>query len=435
MNLSRKIGKWSLTGLVINAVVGSALFGMSGDLVSLLGRASVLGVVAGGIATAIVMACFAEVASKFPQPGGPYIYARTTFGRFIGIQVGWFSWLVRLSSAAASATIFVSYLGGLVPSLEHGVGRAAVITVVLGLLTAANYIGVRSGANVSSVFAIAKLTPLLAIGIYGAIHAAGNSGIAIPIRELAVPGTGRWFEAFLLMSFLYGGFDTAMMPLGEVKEPRRTVPFALAGGLLVCIVVFTLVQVAVLSTTGAQASSRPLAQAAAVLFGPIGATLTSVAAIVSTYGYLSAGTLSVPRLTYAMAEQGDFPKVFARIHPRFNTPHVSIVIFGILTWTIAVTGSFKAAVALSVGARLITYVSTCGALIPLRRRHPEREGFKVPFGPALSVIACLMACALITRVHIREAIALAVTASLATASWWWTRRKDTGRNAAATGQF
>lgn len=431
MTFARRIGAWSMTALVVNAIIGAAPFGVPSELLKVLGSASTLGVVLGGVATAIVIACFAEVASKFTEPGGAYIYARTVFGRFAGVQVGWFSWLTRMSSAAASATIFISYLGGLVPSLEFGAGRLAVLTAVLGMLALANYVGVRSGANVSSVVAVAKVAPLLVIGIYAVMHGSWSSSIP-QAREVAEPGLRNWFEAFLIMSFMYGGCDTAMMPLGEVKEPRRTVPLGLAGGLLVCIVVFTVVQMAVVATAGVETSTRPLAQVASVYFGAAGAVLVSVAAMISTYGHLSANTLSVPRLTYALAEQGDFPRFFARMHPRFQTPHVSVIIFALLVWVIAATGTFRFAVALSVGARLITYLSTCAAVIPLRRNHPQRKGFEVPFAPALSIVACVMSLALITRVHQREAIALGITMLVATASWWFTRNKAQKREPVET---
>ena len=145
MPLIRAIGRWGLTWLVVNAIVGSAVFGLPTEYVTLLGRASVLAVVVGGFSTAVIIACTAEVASKIPEPGGSYIYARTVFGRFAGIQVGWFSWAVRLTATAAGASLFVSYLGGLIPSVEHGWPRAVVLTLLLGGLTAGNYVGVRSG--------------------------------------------------------------------------------------------------------------------------------------------------------------------------------------------------------------------------------------------------------------------------------------------------
>jgi amino acid transporter len=420
--LVRAIGRWGLTWLVFNAVVGSAVFGLPSEYVTLLGAASVLAVVVGGLSMAIIMVCTAEVASKIPEPGGSYAWARTVFGRFAGIQVGWFSWTVRLTATAAGASLFVSYLGGLIPSAEHGLPRVAALTLLLGGLTVANYVGVRSGANLSSFFAAVKLSILVALGLYGALHAGGRTAV-VACSDIAAPGLGNWFEALLLLSFMYGGFETALMPLGEVENPRRVVPFALGAGLALCIAIYSVVQIAVLGTLGAGASARPLAVVASALVGPAGAVLTDLGAMACLYGYLSASLLGTPRLTYALAEKGDFPSLLARLHPRFGTPHLSVVLFGAGTWAIAVTGSFRAALALSVGARLVTYGVTCAALVPLRRRHPERRGFTIPFGPALSLLGIAMVLVLVTRVHQREAIALGSTGILATLNWWWISRR------------
>ncbi len=248
--------------------------------------------------------------------------------------------------------------------------------------------------------------------------------IVVAMSDVAAPGVRNWFEALLLLSFMYGGFETALMPLGEVENPRRVVPFALAVGLAFCIAIYSLIQIAVLNTPGAQSSARPLAVLASGLFGPVGAVLTSIGAMVCIYGYLSASVLGSPRLAYALADKGDFPPFLARLHPRFKTPHLSIVLFGACTWAVAVTGSFRAALALSIGARLVTYGTTCAALVPLRRNLPERRGFTIPFGPLLSFLGVAMTLVLVTRVHQREAIALAATGVVATLNWWWISRRS-----------
>ena len=110
-DLVRAIGRWSLTALVINSIIGSGIFGLPSDLGRLLGRLSPLAVLIAGIAIGIIMACFAEVGSQFSEAGGPYLYARATFGRFIGIEVGWLLWLVRVAAPAANANLFGIYLG------------------------------------------------------------------------------------------------------------------------------------------------------------------------------------------------------------------------------------------------------------------------------------------------------------------------------------
>ena len=198
--------------------------------------------------------------------------------------------------------------------------------------------------------------------------------------DIATPGLGGWVDALLLLSFAYAGFENVMLPMGEVKDPRRTVPFSLAVGLLLCMGIYALIQFIVVVTIGTGHIDRPLAATAAVLIGTGGAALVTVAAMVSSYGNLSAVMLATPRLTYSLAENGDFPAMFGRVHSRFQTPHLSIAIFSVLTWILAVSGTFRWALALASGAVIIIYASVCASLIRLRRIRPNADALRLPFG-------------------------------------------------------
>jgi len=241
----------------------------------------------------------------------------------------------------------------------------------------------------------------------------------------------NWFEALLLISFLYGGYETAMMALGEVTEPRRSAPFALAVGLLVCISVYSLCQWVVVATIGSSTSPRPLADAAGQVMGPEGALLISIAALISTVGYLAACVLNVPRLMFAISEQGDFPPWFSRVHPRFQTPHIAILIFGLLILALSVTGGFRFAVMISAGARLITYGSACAALIPLRRMRGMEEGFRLPLGPLFAILGLLMAIVMVASIRSSGAEVMLLTFVIALVNWWWVKQRRTSVSAAS----
>ena len=163
----RAIGRWTMTALVVNAVIGSAIFGFPSQLTRLLGRASPAAMVIGALVIAIPILCIAEVASQFSEAGGPYLYVRTAFGRFPGIQIGWFHLLGSLSGGAANAAIFVTYLAVIVPSVGRGWSRAMLLTVLIGIPTVANYVGVRSGAGVSNLLTVSKLLPLALAIVFG----------------------------------------------------------------------------------------------------------------------------------------------------------------------------------------------------------------------------------------------------------------------------
>src|ERR1035438_7345012 len=165
--LIRVIGRWSLVALVVNSILGSGVFGLPSTVAGLLGNYSPYAVLAAGAGMGVIMGCFAEVASRFRQAGGPYLYARVAFGRLMGIQTAWMLWLGQIAAPAANANLFVIYLGEFWPHAKNPLPRALILTLLVGLLTVINIRGVRAGAQVSNFFTAAKLVPLIAVIILG----------------------------------------------------------------------------------------------------------------------------------------------------------------------------------------------------------------------------------------------------------------------------
>ena len=422
--VTRSIGRWAFTALVVNTVVGSGIFGIPSTLNGIVGRASPLAMVLAGLAMGLMMACFAEVASRFTAPGGAYLYTRTAFGRFVGMQVGWFSWLAPMGTSAAAANLFTIYLAAYLPFAATPIGRAAVISVLFLFLAAANCVGVQVGANLSSVFTIAKLLPLglvIALGVTYFFHHPATFAHAQP----APNGISPWVDAMLLLAFAYAGFENALLPAGEVKDPQRTIPFALAAGMLLCITVYALIQFVVVAVIGTGPAERPLASAALILIGGGGAAFVTMAAMVSTFGHLSAVLLATPRLTYSLAQRHDFPALFAKLHPKFQTPFISILAFTFLTWLLALSGTFRWAIALASGAVIVIYASVCASLIRLRQTHPHEAALRLPFGRAIACFCIAISILLLARLTLREGFLLLVTFVVATAHWFVVRRNET----------
>jgi len=410
--LVRAIGRWSLTALVINSIIGSGVFGLPSAIAQHVGSASPYAVLIAGVGMGAMMACFAEVASQFRDAGGPYLYARVAFGRLIGLQMGWMAWLVRLTAAAANANLFVDYLAEFFPAVSGSLLRLSVLALVIGSLAAVNYRGVKAGADASSFFTVAKLLPLTAFICVGILVGGSTSH---PVASLP---SGDWPKALLLLAFAYGGFDSALIPLGEAKNPRRDAPFALLTALAVVTTVYTLIQIVVIdSLPDAGVTKRPLADAARVFMGSAGAAMISVGAMVSVVGYLSANLLNAPRLTYALAESNDFPRIFARIHPRFRTPYVSIVVFAVLLWLFSAAGSFQWSASLSAVARLFLYGFVCAALLKLRKDQPAADAFRLPFGPAFSIFGIAFALYLLFGMSMTEFAIIGGTFLLAYVHW------------------
>lgn len=419
--LVRAIGRWSLTLLAINSVIGSGVFGLPSLIARYTGRASPLAVLIAGALTAVLVGCFAEVASRFSEAGGPYLYARVAFGRLVGLQVGWMLSLAQATAVAANANLFVIYLADFWPGARAPVARAFLLTGLIGFLTLVNIIGVKAGTEISNFFTIAKLVPLVAIAIGGCSYLVAHG----PVEATVSHGTASgWMQAFLVLVFIYGGFEAAFVPMSEARDPQRDSAFALFTALLSCAVLYVAIQWVVVNVLAKPAGTeRPLADVARVIFGPWGGTLVSIGALVSLYGYISAKILAVPRIPFALAERGDLPAIVAAIHPRFHTPCVAILIFSLLTWGMAFLQNFEWNVTLSAVARLFYYGVVCAALPVLRERQTGAAAFVLPAGPLFSAVGILICLILLTRVDFGHSLILIVTAAIALLNWLWARSR------------
>lgn len=419
--LIRAIGRWSLVALTINVILGSGIFGLPSQVANLLGRWSVWSVVLAGAATAVIVACYAEVSSQFTETGGTYIYCREAFGRLTGLEVGWMMMLSRLTACAANANLLVIYAGTFWPEAARPANRIEIITVLLGILLLVNYRGVRDGSLVSNVFTIAKLIPLAVVMLGGTYFLTRHSAIQqiTPHTSLAA-----WRTAMLLLFFAYGGYEAAMNPMGEARDPKRDAPFALFTALAVVTLIYTVIQWVVVGVLpGSLQMDRPLAEVARITMGSAGVAAVGVGTLVSGYGYLSANFLAGPRMTFAFAEQGDFPKVLAAVHPRFRTPHVSIVLFAGLCWGLALLGSFSWNVTLSAVARLLYYGAVCAAVPVLRRKRPTAGWVRLPGGSYIAVIGVLICVVLLTGVDFSKSLILLATISVAFLNWLAVRKQ------------
>jgi amino acid transporter len=424
-HLVRALGRWTLVALVVNSVIGSGIFGLPDDVARLVGRAAPLAYLAAAAGIGVVMACFAEVSSQFTESGGPYLYARAAFGRFVGSQVGWAAWLTRLTSGAAIASLFVVYLGEFLPWATNPGARIGLLVLLIGGLTIANVRGVRAGALLNNVVTVGKLVPILALVAVGLYFVGGRI-------QIEGPGTGEhhWLEAILTLMFAFGGFEVALMPGGEVRDPRRDAPFAYFTALAIVTAVYVSIHLVVMGAFPDPAAfgtaavrDRPVGEAARVFLGAPGATLVALGVLVSSYGTLAAQFLSAPRLTYALAEAGDFPATLAAVHPRFRTPYVSIVVHGVLLVLLASFGGFIWNVLLASVARLSTYAAVCGALPALRARHPDRDRFRLTAGPLFAWAGMAFCGLLVLQMRREHLVIILAVGAAAAANWAWARRR------------
>jgi amino acid transporter len=291
-----------------------------------------------------------------------------------------------------------------------------ILTILIGGLAAINIRGVKMGTRVSNFFTVAKLLPLVILVIGGLVFIRIHGSPVPPVAE-SHPA-GAWMNAVLLLMFAYGGFEAALIPAGEVKNPAHNAPMALMTALVIVTTAYSLVQVVVVHMLANPAQTDlPLSAAAHVFGGSSIAAIISVGALLSSIGYFAANMIATPRITFAFGEQGDFPRWFAAIHRRYQTPYISIVAFAVLVWALTVVGTFRWNAALSATSRLFVYGMTCAALPMLRKKLPGREGFYLPGGLGFVVMGITFVLVLVSRMGVAELIALAIAAVVSFLNW------------------
>ena len=390
VTLRRELTRWDLTAIGINQVIGSAIFLLPSDVARQVGAWGPVAFFGIGLASLLIALCFAEVGSRFERTGGPYLPARAAYGRFIGFEVGWMMWFTRVASQASVSNGLALALAFYWPALASGLPRAFVIAAVTIALTIVNLRGIKQSKWVVNVLTVGKLAPLLLFIIVGIWFIDPARLMALPDVTASEAGT-----AALLLIFAYGGYEVTGVPAGEAANPRRDVPFAFVMTILTVALVMTLTSVVATGLLPDVAATRtPLADGAAVAMGAVGAFIISLGSVVSMTGNNMGQVLTGSRTIFALAENADLPRWFARVHPAHRTPSNAILFTAAVALTLALTGSFVQLAAVSAVARLVMYLAVCTATLVLRRRPPSEEmgpaQFTAPLGPIVPVLASVV---------------------------------------------
>lgn len=397
--LVRGLGRWDLTAVAINTIIGTGIFILPAGVFGLIGSFSLFAFVACAVIVGLIVLCFSEVASRFQMTGGMYLYAREAFGPEIGFEVGWLYWIVRVATFAANCNAMLAYLGFFVAGVNEGITRIAIISAVVAGITFVNLLGVRETAVVTNVFAVGKIVPLLIFAGVGIFFIEPSN-----FNFQTVPEVSAFPAAILMLLYAYMGFEAAVIPAGETKDPRSSVPFALLTALGFCAVLFIIVQIVAIGTLPELAGSKtPLADAAGRFMGSFGAGFIALGALISVLGNLNGGFLSSSRIPFAMAEQNELPRVFSRTHKKYKTPYIAIIVTGITVLTLTVFTTFLTAVTIAAITRLLVYATTCLALPVFRQRSDVPPAkFSAPLGILAAVLSLGLIGWLLTNVDFRK---------------------------------
>ncbi len=384
--LRRDLTLWGLWLLVLNGLIGAGIFGVPGAVAGLTRGYSPLIFVLCAVLILPIILSHAELASYFRGTGGPIRYADDAFGSFAGFQSGWLFYLGRVASYAANLNLIIDSVAYFFPGSNSGVLRYTLLALVAGGFTWVNVVGTDRAVRALSTITIAKFVPLLLIAFGGIAYFD-----PFPAAGEASPSTLELGEAALLVIYAYVGFEGALVPAGESKDPPRDMPRALFVGLAVATVLYVLIQgVSLGAVPDLAASESPLIDVGAALFGPVGTVILTAGVAISVGGNLLGAHFSSPRITYALARDGHLPRFLGAVHPRYATPHVSVIAYGGLGFVLAAFGSFVLLAKIGVLVRLLMYIVDTLAIPALRRRHGSAPGaFVLPGGfliPALSVV-------------------------------------------------
>ena len=369
--LPRRLGLLDASAIVVGTIIGSGIFLVP----NLVARSlpSVAWILAAWVFTGVLSffgaLAYAELGAMIPATGGQYVFLREAYGPLWGFLCGWTYFCVVIPAAVAWLAItFSTYLGYFLP-LSNGAAKAAAVALI-GAVTLVNYRGVRAGAAVQKSFTLMKvaaLAVLVVAAFAGPAHAVAQTPGVVTLSGFGV--------AMISCVLSYDGWVALSFVAGEVKEPKRTLPLALALGVGLAIAIYVLANVAylrVLTVAEIAATPRVGALVAERTLGRIGGSFVSATILLSIVGAINGWAMTAPRIYFAQARDGLFFKPFAAIHPRFQTPHISILLFGVWSALLAITGTYETLAAYAMYAAWVFYGLTAVGLAVLRRRQPER---------------------------------------------------------------
>lgn len=436
--LPRVLGLWDVVSIVVGGVIGSGIFLVPSAIAMEVGAPPLFLTVwvVGGVLSFFGALAFGELAAAYPHAGGAYVYLREAYGPMVAFLFGWTLFLVVDSGAIATLAVAFSsrYLPVLIP-ISPGAAKLVAAAVVVALV-AVNYVGVRWGANVQNGLTLIKFGAL--VGVCAVVFLLAD-GDAAHFTEPA-PGAPTWDAAagfgiaLVAVLWAFKGWENASYATGETRDPGRNLPLGLFVGTLVILGLYLVTNLAYLwafPTERIAESPRIASDAVSAAVGPVGATIVSVVILFSITGAANQMLLTSPRVYFAMSRDGLFFRKIAEVHPRFRTPHVSILAMGAWSLVLSLSGTFEQLFTYVIFGQWIFFGLTVGAVFILRRKDPDRprpyRTFGYPFTPALFILSALLISLNTLFTQPGNALAGLLVISLGLpAYFFWRRRSDAG---------
>lgn len=446
-DLPRVLSARHAISIVVGIVIGSGIFLVPREMMAATGRVTVVYAVwiVGGLLSLFGAMSYAEVAALRPRVGGEYAFIREAYGDLPGFLYTW-TWVViaKPASIATIAAGLMRVLGSFSalnflaqPAFAHLYWSQVAAIVATWLITGLNVISTRESANVQAALTWLKI--LLIVGIAVVCFASIRHGSLQNLKTVysgTRGGVAGFMIALIAALWAYDGWSDVSQLAGEVRNPQRSMPLALVGGVAIVGTLYMLVQGAIqfILPAGIVAlSERPAADALRVIGGAAGAALVTIGMAVSICATFVGSSLSGARVPFAAARDRLFPRSLAAIHPRFQTPFASLVLQAVLSSLLLLAvGKFQALFSLAIVSEWLFYALTVSTVFVFRRREPGRQrpysvnGY--PVTPILFILAALMLIVFSFATEPRNSVAGAGVILLGVPLYWWMRSRQQRRS-------
>src|SRR5688500_9216156 len=384
--LVRAIGTRELTASIINVTIASSIFLMPATVAERLGSAAPIAYIVCAILMTLIALCFAAAGSRVSLSGGLYAYIDTAFGGFAGFLGGYLYTVTACLSVASVAAAFAGTAGVLWPSVSSGSMRALLLSGLFAALAWVNVRGIKPGIRLVEAITAAKLIPLLFL-IF-----AGAWSLNVDFLRMSLPTVSQVGQASIVLLFAFVGVEVALTPSGEIRDPAKTVPRSILSALAFATSIYLAVQTVAQGTLGPELplfKDAPLVETAGRLFGTGARLFFLIGMAVSIFGYIAGDMLGTPRAIFALARDGVLPAPLVRVHPRYRTPALAIVLYAGIVAVLAISSSFERLVVMANVSALLLYLMCVAASYQLQRRDVRMAGtpFNLPGGMLIQLLA------------------------------------------------
>jgi len=410
-SLKREIGLIGLSANIINIIIGAGIFVLPAIVAADLGAASILAYLFCGILITLIMLCFAEVGSKITATGGVYTYIERSFGPYAGFLTAILFLFSNITGTAAVANAIINIISQIFQIPENPFIRVLFFLFLFGGLAYINIKGLRKGVGLVKMITLLKLSPLLLLALIGFKDVS-----LINLQWEATPSLQQIGATSLILYFAFSGAGSALSVNGEVKNPTKTIPRAILLSTVVILIIYILIQTVAQGVLGASLPlfpENPLGEVANKIIGPVGFTLLTIGAGVSMFGNVSSKVLSTPRVFFAVSRDQIIPiKKLSKVHPKYTTPHISIIVYASLCFLFAIVGGFKELAILSSATSLLISLGVSIAVIKLRRDKSfktDLKTFKIPGGYIIPILSSIAILWFLSNLSLNKMIAVGIS--------------------------